>query len=204
MDPRENIPDQERLSREAAILHRATRDRDWHQRKYFTIGLVCGVVLALALSALACAYFARPTDFLGLGALSVLLGCFTDKAPAILTPQGVQYHYVDTHEEARMAALQYAAKVGAIDFNMVNSGSMEPHFPAKRTIYVTEAGEPDEGTPTVFMHNGKPYIHLTKSKGLGRYTTQGTNPGVEDAGYRTKDDIKGVVRHVWISKEDQK
>lgn len=119
--------------------------------------------------------------------------------PAKEFPVNVTVHHVETFAEACFEAYLYAVTVQGAGLGHVSSGSMEPTFPAKRTVYVIEPGLPEVGEPFVFKYEGRAYVHQLTRAGYGRYVTAGTNPRIEDAGYRTKADIVGVVRHVWVS-----
>lgn len=127
----------------------------------------------------------------------------TPAKPAKPALPNVQIHRVKTFAEAAKAAVEYAQKTGAKDFGIVPTDSMDPHFPAGRTIRVSEPGDPGIGDVVTFKNGNKLFIHQVTKKGLGRYSTKGTNTQGEDAGYRTKKDIVGVVRHVWVSDEPQ-
>lgn len=123
--------------------------------------------------------------------------------PAKSTPLDVQIHYVDTVHDAVSQASAYARKIKGADVRFPATNSMEPHFPVGHTAIVYEPGEPTIGQPVAFRVNGAPmiYTHQVTSKGLGRYVTSGTNVAGPDAGYRTRKDLVGVVRHVWVAKK---
>lgn len=131
--------------------------------------------------------------------LAALAGCTTVPKYAPV-PSHVTIHHVDTFEQAAQAAVAYAQTIKGAEFGHVATDSMEPYFPAKRTVFVSEPGDPLVGQPVRFQYKGRRYIHMVKSKGLGRYETTGTNVQKPDAGYRTKEDILGPVRHVWVAK----
>jgi len=120
--------------------------------------------------------------------------------PAAAVPLNVQIHYVETYQQACDAAVAYAATVPGATFGFIATDSMEPHFPAKLTVHVIEPGEPEVGQAPAFKHNGQTYIHQLTQKGAGRYVTSGTNVAAPDAGYRTRKDLVGVVRQVWVAK----